>query len=60
MFKILLKASRDCAYRWNRVLLMVRRVAQGMRIEASSRIAIARAQRSVGRKIAKQRSKGRK
>lgn len=51
--------AEDHARRWEKLLLMVRRVAQGMRSQIVARIAIAKAQRSIDRKIKNQR-KGRR
>jgi hypothetical protein len=51
--------AEDHARRWEKLLQLVRRVATRVRIEVSSRIAIARAQRSIERKIKNQGRKGR-
>lgn len=51
--------AEDHARRWEKLLQLVRRMATRVRIEVSSRIAIAKAQRSIERKIKNQRRKGR-
>jgi len=51
--------AEDHARRWEKLLQLVRRMATRVRIEVSSRIAIARAQRSIERKIKNQGRKGR-
>lgn len=51
--------AEDHARRWEKLLQLVRKMATRVRIEVSSRIAIARAQRSIERKIKNQGRKGR-
>jgi hypothetical protein len=50
--------AEDHARRFEKMLQLLRIVALGVRSQVSARIAIARAQRSVERKIKNQRRKG--
>ena len=45
------RRKKDQASRWPKVLFKLSRMVSGMRSQASAYIAIAQAQRSVGRKI---------
>jgi hypothetical protein len=50
--------AEDHARRWEKLLQLLRRLATRVRIEVSSRLAIAKAQRRVRRKIKNQGGKG--